>query len=140
MIARTRRRGLGTIAVLTVCIVAVVLSAVDAQRSAPAGRPAPRAGAAIALPEDVAPAEVTVAAPRRPRGDVTLRAHVRPSGQRIVAVTFLIDGRPVGTDTTRPFALDVDASQLPRGAHRLRAEAVDRLGRRACEPARADAE
>jgi parallel beta helix pectate lyase-like protein len=130
MIARTRRRGLGTIAVLVVCIVAVVLSAVDAQRSAPAGRPVPRAGAAIALHEDVAPAAVTVAAPRRLRGDVTLPARVRPAGQRIVAVTFLLDGRPLGTDTTRPFALDVDASQLPPGGHWLRAEAVDRLGRR----------
>jgi Right handed beta helix region/Bacterial Ig domain len=131
MIARVRRRGLGTVAVLVVCIVAVVLLAVDAQRSAPAGRPVPRAGAAIALPEDVTPAAVSVTAPRRLRGDVTVRAQVRPAGQRIVAVTFLLDGRPLGTDTTRPFALDVDASQLQAGAHRLRAEAVDRVGRRA---------
>jgi len=131
---RTRRRGLGTIAVLVVCIVAVLLSAIDAQRSTPAGRPAPRAGAAIALPEDVAPAAVTVTGPHRLRGDATLRAHVRPSGQRIVAVTFLSDGRPLGTDTTRPFALEIDASQLPRGRHHVRAEVVDRLGRRALSP------
>jgi hypothetical protein len=131
MITRTRRRGVGTIAVLVVCIVAVVLSAFDAQRSAPAGRPAPRVGAAIALPEDAGHAAVTVVARRRLHGDATLRARVRGSGQRIVAVTFLLDGRPLGTDTTRPIALDVDASQLPPGSHRLRAEAVDRLGRRA---------
>lgn len=131
MIGRTRRRGVGTVAVLVVCIFAVVLSAYDAQRSAPAGRPAPRAGAAIAMSDDVVPAAVTVIGPHRLRGEVTLRARVRPRGQRIVAVTFLLDGRPLGTDTTRPFALDIDASQLQPGGHQLRAEAVDRVGRRA---------
>ncbi len=63
MIGRTRRRGVGTVAVLVVCIFAVVLSAYDAQRSAPAGRPAPRAGAAIAMSDDVVPAAVTVIGP-----------------------------------------------------------------------------
>ena len=44
---------------------------------------------------------------------------------------------PVGTDTTAPFELDVDASQLPAGRHRLGIEAVDRLGgRKAAKPVR----
>ena len=33
--------------------------------------------------------------------------------ERIVAVTFLLGGRPVGTDTTAPFELDVDACSRP---------------------------
>ena len=67
---------------------------------------------------------------RRLAGVETLRARARRNGERIVAVTFLLGGRPVGTDTTAPFELDVDASQLPTGRHRLGIEAVDRLGRR----------
>jgi hypothetical protein len=46
-------------------------------------------------------------------------------------VTFLLDGKPLGSDTTPPFALDVEPALLPRGEHRIRAEAVDNLGRRA---------
>jgi parallel beta-helix repeat protein len=54
---------------------------------------------------------------------------------RVVAVTFFLGGRPVGTDTTRPYRLDVDPALLPRGEHELRVEAVDNLGRRtASEP------
>jgi Periplasmic copper-binding protein (NosD) len=49
---------------------------------------------------------------------------------RVVAMTFAIDGRPVGTDTTRPYAVDLDASAMPRGRGRMQAQAVDRLGRR----------
>jgi hypothetical protein len=48
-----------------------------------------------------------------------------------VAVTFFLGRRPLGTDTTRPFRLDVDPALLPRGLHELRVEAVDNLGRRA---------
>ncbi len=48
----------------------------------------------------------------------------------MVAVTFFLDGRPLGSDTTRPYRLDVDPGLLARGRHRLRVEAVDSLGRR----------
>jgi hypothetical protein len=48
----------------------------------------------------------------------------------VVAVTFLLDGRPLGSDTTRPYALDVDPALLPAGRHQLRVVAVDALGRR----------
>jgi hypothetical protein len=54
-----------------------------------------------------------------------------------VAVTWRLDGRPLGTDTTAPYALDLDASRLPHGGHRIDVEAVDRLGGRAVSrPAR----
>jgi hypothetical protein len=47
-------------------------------------------------------------------------------------VTFFLGGRPLGTDTTRPYRLDVDPALLPRGRHGgLRVEVVDNLGRRA---------
>jgi hypothetical protein len=62
--------------------------------------------------------------------DLVARATAAP-GSRIVAVTFLLDGRPLGSDTARPYRLDVDPALLPRGAHRLQVEAVDNLGRRA---------
>jgi parallel beta-helix repeat protein len=60
-----------------------------------------------------------------------LRAAVRAlPGSRVVAVTFFLGGRPVGTDTTRPYRLDVDPALLPRGRNEVRVEAVDNLGRR----------
>jgi nitrous oxidase accessory protein NosD len=52
------------------------------------------------------------------------------AGSRVIAVTFFLDGSPLGSDTTRPYRLDVDPALLPRGDHPLRVEAVDNLGRR----------
>ncbi len=49
---------------------------------------------------------------------------------RVVAVTFLLDGRPLGSDTTAPHSLDVDPALLPAGNHRLEVEAVDSMGGR----------
>jgi hypothetical protein len=69
--------------------------------------------------------------PARLTGAVELEARARAAaGSRVVAVTFFLDGRPLGSDTTRPYRLDVDPAFLPRGRHRLRVEAVDNLGRR----------
>ena len=55
---------------------------------------------------------------------------VRCASGRVVAVTFLLDGRPLGSDTAQPYALDVDPAFLPKGRHQLRVVAVDSLGRR----------
>jgi parallel beta-helix repeat protein len=57
------------------------------------------------------------------------QAGARPA--RVIAVTFLLDGRPLGSDTTEPYRLDVDPALLPAGKHSLRVAAVDNLGRRA---------
>jgi parallel beta-helix repeat protein len=59
-----------------------------------------------------------------------LKARAEASSGRVIAVTFLLDGRPLGSDTTRPYELDVDPAALPEGRHDLRVAAVDSLGRR----------
>ena len=59
---------------------------------------------------------------------------MRGASARIVAVTFRVDGRPLGTDTTAPYALDLDETEMPAGRHALSVEAVDRLGRRITSP------
>ena len=130
MTARSSRV-LWTVAALALTCVVVVLTAIDTQHSSsPASAPA-QAGSAIVAPRDGgAPARVAYVGPRHLRGQVTLRARVRPGPQRTVAATFMLDGRPLGTVTSAPYALDVDASLLPGGQHRLRIDVVDRLGRR----------
>jgi hypothetical protein len=61
----------------------------------------------------------------------TLAATATSSGARIVAVTFLLDARPLGSDTTAPYVLDVTPGSLRPGRHVLRVVAVDSRGRRA---------
>jgi hypothetical protein len=123
---------------LTVVIVLLVLSGFDAQEEGPAARGLRAADIPPALDASAGPAmRVRYAGPRRLHGRVTLRARVRRPRARVVAVTFLLDGKPLGTDTTAPHALDVDASLLKPGRHRIRVQAVDRLGNRAASrPAR----
>jgi parallel beta-helix repeat protein len=89
-------------------------------RSAP---PAPRPNAV-----DGPGPTVAYTGPRRLSGLTTLRA--RAAGGGVVAVTFMLDRRPLGTDTTAPYRLDIDAGAVRRGTHRLTVAAVDRLGRR----------
>ena len=67
---------------------------------------------------------------QRLSGLVTLRASASTRGARVVAVTFLFDGQPLGSDTTRPYRLEIDAGALRPGSHRLRVAAADSLGRR----------
>jgi hypothetical protein len=61
----------------------------------------------------------------------TLKAAARArSGGRVVAVTFLLDGTPLGSDTIPPYTLLLDPGLIRPGSHRLRTTAVDSLGRR----------
>jgi parallel beta-helix repeat protein len=48
----------------------------------------------------------------------------------VVAVTFVLDGAPLGSDTVAPYALQLDPALVRVGTHRLRVTAVDSLGRR----------
>lgn len=68
--------------------------------------------------------------PKRLTKPGTLDARARAYSSRVVAVTFTLNGRPLGSDTTTPYKLDVDPALLPAGRHRLRVAAVDSLGRR----------
>ena len=68
---------------------------------------------------------------QRLSGLATLGASASTRAARVVAVTFLLDGKPLGSDTTKPYRLKVDAGAFPPGAHHLRVAAVDSLGRRA---------
>ena len=52
----------------------------------------------------------------------------------MVAVTFRLAGKVIASDTTPPYAIDVDASLLPPGRHALRVIAVDAVGSRASSP------
>ena len=126
----TARRPVLVIAALAVAVAALVLAAFDAERGGPsrAGAVPSRVGAPMASEPVRASTRVTYTGLRRLAGGETLRARVRAAGERIVAVTFLLDGEPLGTDTTAPYALDV--ARLPHGRHRLRVTAVDRLGDR----------
>ena len=60
----------------------------------------------------------------------TLKARATAASGRVVAVTFLLDGAPLGSDTTAPYTIDVNPGLLRPGPHRVRVTAVDNLGRR----------
>ncbi|MGZ4332857.1 MAG: right-handed parallel beta-helix repeat-containing protein [Gaiellaceae bacterium] len=64
-------------------------------------------------------------------GPVTLRAEAHGGGARVAAVTFLVDGAPLGSDTTAPYSLGLDPTLVGGGRHTVRVIAVDDLGRRA---------
>ena len=88
-----------------------------------------RTSAPVAAPAGGRPT-VEYLGPERLAGPTALRARAATRSARVVAVTFLLDGQPLGSDTTRPYALDVDPAFLPQGRHELRVVAVDSLGRR----------
>ena len=74
---------------------------------------------------------VTLARPPASVGrPTTLKAAAKAGSGRIVAVTFTLDGKPLGSDTTAPYRLLLDPALVPAARHRLRAVAVDSLGRR----------
>jgi hypothetical protein len=125
----SRRRPVWVIVALGLCAAALLLSAFDAQRGGPLGATS-RIGASVALRPPAPPARAAYTGPRRLEGVATLRARVRRGSSRIVAVTFLLDGEPLGTATRPPFRLDVDASLLQPGRHRVRVAAVDAMGAR----------
>ncbi len=78
-----------------------------------------------------APPSVALAGPHGTIGrPTTLKATAKAHSGRVVAVTFLLDGVPLGSDTVAPFRLLLDPELVSPGRHRLRASAVDSFGRR----------
>jgi hypothetical protein len=92
-----------------------------------------RSSTPIAAPMGDAPS-VEYLGPERIAKPGSLRARATAGSGRVAAVTFLLDERPLGSDTTRPYAVDVDPAFLPSGRHRVRVVAVDSLGRRSSTP------
>jgi hypothetical protein len=76
------------------------------------------------------PAVELVGAPGTVDRPTTLKAAAKARSGRVVAVTFLLDGEPLGSDTVAPYTLLLDPGLVRPGSHRLRAAAVDSLGRR----------
>jgi len=128
-----RRAGMRRWALTAAALAAAlaVLLASAALRLGTRTTPPPAAGAPPLPQPDPVPPRVAYDGPRDLAGPVVLRARVVSARARIVAVTWRLDGRPLGTDTTAPYALAADASLLAPGRHRMRVEAVDRLGVRA---------
>ncbi len=75
------------------------------------------------------PPSVAYVGPATLHGRVALRARVH-GATRVVAVTFMLGGRPLGTVAGAPWSLDVDAALLPAGKAQLTVIGVDRLGHR----------
>ena len=94
---------------------------------------APRPQGPVATPAAAMSAAAPTVRYTGPRGTLSgpVELRARASGRvAVAAVTFTLDGRPIGSDTSAPYALDVHAARLPAGRHRLAVTAVDRLGRR----------
>ena len=60
----------------------------------------------------------------------TLKASARARSGRIVAVTFLLDGVPIGSDTIAPYRFTLNPGLVRPGGHALTVAAVDNHGRR----------
>ena len=76
------------------------------------------------------PSVELLATPGTVAGPTTLKAIAKARSGRVVAVTFLLDGGPLGSDTVAPYTLLLDPGLVRPGSHRLRVTAVDNLGRR----------
>jgi parallel beta-helix repeat protein len=116
----SRRRTLPSVLFALLAGAAALVSAGCDESSAPL---TPRAGASNAP-------KVEYLGPESVNAPTRLKARATARSGRVVAVTFVLDGRPLGSDTTAPYELDVDAGGLPEGRHKLRVDAVDSLGRR----------
>jgi parallel beta-helix repeat protein len=77
------------------------------------------------------PLQVTYRGPTgRVTGPVTLTADAKAHMGRIVAVTFFLDGRPLGSDTTAPYTLGLNPALVQPRRHRVQVVAVDNFGQR----------
>ncbi|HEY3206918.1 MAG TPA: right-handed parallel beta-helix repeat-containing protein [Gaiellaceae bacterium] len=85
----------------------------------------------LAAAGTAAPPQVSYKGPTgRVTGPVTLMADAKANVGRIVAVTFFLDGRPLGSDTTKPYSLGLNPALVRPSRHRVRVVAVDNFGRR----------
>jgi parallel beta-helix repeat protein len=76
------------------------------------------------------PSVELLGSPGRVVRPTTLRASAKARSGRVVAVTFLLDGIPIGSDTIAPYALQLSTGLVRPGRHRLSVAAIDNHGRR----------
>src|SRR5262245_15166791 len=127
-----RSRGTKTVLMILVWLVAAAVVALAIIRQN--GREEPshsRATPALISSSAGDPPSVTLLDPPgtvdRP---TTLRAAADARSGRVVAVTFLLDGVPLASDTIAPYRLELNPGLVRPGRHRLTVAAVDNHGRR----------
>jgi parallel beta-helix repeat protein len=76
------------------------------------------------------PSVTLLDSPVRVERPTTLKASAKANSGRVVVVTFLLDGTPLGSDTIAPYTFQLDPGLVRAGRHRLTAVAVDNHGRR----------
>jgi len=87
-------------------------------------------GSLLSSSEAGPPAVALVGSPGKVHRPTTLKASAKARSGRVVAVTFLLDGTPLGSDTIAPYTFQLDPGLVRVGRHRLTAVAVDSHGRR----------
>jgi parallel beta-helix repeat protein len=91
-----------------------------------------RATASLLSSAATGPPSVTLLGPHgKVERPTTLKASARAHSGRIAAVTFLLDGAPLGSDTIAPYTLTLNPGLVRAGRHALTVAAVDNHGRRA---------
>src|SRR3954454_19792920 len=128
-IAWTRGRRLMALGLAWLVAASAVALAIERQNSRSERSHSLSSGTFLSSAAGGAPS-VALAAPQRVTGPTTLRARARANSGRVVAVTFLLDGAPLGSDTIAPYTFSLDPALVTQGHHRLRVAAVDSLGRR----------
>jgi glucose/arabinose dehydrogenase len=116
----THRR-IATLAAVAALMAVAACGGGDGTATAPAPAPAPSPGAPTATL--TAPAAFTLGShgQRRARRD-------RTDDVSVASVEFQIDGVPLSTTTTAPYAANVDTTQFASGQHVLRVRAIDGAG------------
>ena len=128
------RRPVWVLALLALCVAALVLSAFDAERAVRPAMPS-RIGAPVEV-RPGPPARVAYTGPRPARGHRDA-ARARAAGRRPDRRRHVPARRAAARNRhDGAVRLDVDASLFAAGRHRLQVEAVDRLGRRTAGPRR----
>jgi parallel beta-helix repeat protein len=90
-----------------------------------------RASGSLLSSTSAGPPSITLLGPPvRVDRPTTLKASAKAHSGRVVAVTFLLDGTPLGSDTIAPYTFQLDPGLARSGRHRLTVVAVDNHGRR----------